>query len=102
MIYGHKWTSSFGEKDDGTWLKGLSDVSVEQIKHGLEKIRVSDEGWPPSLPEFRTLCLVAHAEQVRKPYRPDRSLPWSNCSKDVAERELAKMKKVVHGDPEAE
>ena len=56
-IYGHKWMSSYGESDDGSWLSGLHDVSVQQIATGLEACRGRLDPWPPSLPEFRALCL---------------------------------------------
>jgi len=56
-IYGHKWVSSFGEADDGSWLSGLHDVSVQQIATGLDACRVRLDLWPPSLPEFRALCI---------------------------------------------
>ncbi len=56
-IYGHKWVSSYGETDDGSWLTGLHDVTPEQVSAGLEKCRTSAEPWPPSLPEFRAMCL---------------------------------------------
>lgn len=57
MIYGHKWTSQYGEQDDGTWLLGLSDVRPEAIRDGLEACIKSDDEWPPGVPEFRRMCL---------------------------------------------
>lgn len=58
-IYGHRWVSSFGESDeDGTWLRGLQDVPASLIGQGLEKcIKFRNDDWPPSLPEFRRLCI---------------------------------------------
>ncbi len=56
-IYGHKWTSSFGESDDGTWLKGLQDLPLEMIREGLECCLTQTDTWPPTLPEFRQLCI---------------------------------------------
>ncbi len=67
-IYGHKWVSSYGETDDGSWLSGLHDVTPAQVSVGLEHCRTSAEPWPPSLPEFRAMCLpmkrltAAHSE----------------------------------------
>lgn len=56
-IYGHKWTSSFGDSDDeGTWAAGLADLSMEQLKSGFIACVRRADPWPPSLPEFRTLC----------------------------------------------
>jgi hypothetical protein len=57
-IYGHKWVSSYGEKDDGTWKRGLMDLTPMQLAHGLGKcVTRTDSVWPPSLPEFRAMCL---------------------------------------------
>jgi hypothetical protein len=72
MIYGHKWTSSYGEKDDGTWLKGLYDITPEQVGVGLEKCRTSDDEWPPTLPIFRYRCLPPKKEPL-PPYLRDQS-----------------------------
>lgn len=60
-IYGHRWTSAYGD-DAGasagqTWAKGLAGVRPEQIATGLESALVSAEPWPPTLPEFRAMCL---------------------------------------------
>lgn len=93
MVYGHKWVSSYGEADDGTWLTGLSDVTPDQVKLGLEKCRTSDDVWPPTLPGFRSLCLLAYKETSARLYLPDRSPPWSNCTPEVVERELEAMRK---------
>ena len=56
-IYGHKWTSSFGEADDGTWLQGLQGLHPPQLAVGLRRCLDREDPWPPNLPEFRRLCL---------------------------------------------
>lgn len=56
MMYGHRWVSSFGEKDDGTWCRGLGDISVDELRHGLDACLKNENPWPPTLPEFRALC----------------------------------------------
>lgn len=59
-IYGHKWTSSYGERDrDGTWAKGLHDLTNDELKAGFFACLHSGGAWPPSLPEFRVLCRPA-------------------------------------------
>ncbi len=56
-IYGHKWTSSYDVSDrDGTWAKGLADMSNDELKAGFIACVTRGEAWPPSLPEFRALC----------------------------------------------
>lgn len=56
-IYGHRWRSSFGDADDGTWLTGLKHLTPEQLATGLSDCIVKGGEWPPSLPEFRSMCL---------------------------------------------
>ena len=56
-IYGHKWTSNYGDSDnDGTWAKGLADMTGEDLKRGFFACLQSGDAWPPSLPEFRVMC----------------------------------------------
>lgn len=56
MMYGHKWTSGYGDCDDGTWLAGLQGITLEQIGEGITKCRDSKEEWPPTLNQFRNYC----------------------------------------------
>jgi hypothetical protein len=65
-IYGHKWVSPMGIAVDGmgiltdaakTWQKGLSGVSVDGIRTAFSTLVTKNYDWPPSLPEFRKLCL---------------------------------------------
>lgn len=60
-IYGHRWTSSYGD-DPGsmagdTWAAGLSGLTGAQLARGLEACVASSDPWPPSLPDFRAMCL---------------------------------------------
>ena len=78
MIYGHKWVSSYGEADDGTWSTGLYDVDREGLSRGLEALRLSDKEWPPSLPEFRELCKKPNtpfAGVTKRLPKPERNEP---------------------------
>ena len=65
-IYGHRWVSSFGESDlDKTWFIGLQDLEPRLLAVGLETcIKNRQDAWPPSLPEFRRLCLGLPDEDV--------------------------------------
>ena len=60
-IYGHRWSSSFGDDPDGsageTWAKGLAGVSAPQLAAGLSACIASADPWPPTLPDFRARCL---------------------------------------------
>lgn len=66
-IYGHRWNSAYGDlSEDGTgkptvagdtWKRGLLGVTAQQVGTGLNACIASAEPWPPTLPEFRALCL---------------------------------------------
>ena len=60
-VYGQKWTSAFGvDATTGagaTWAKGLAGISAAQIGAGIAAAMSSADPWPPSLPQFRALCL---------------------------------------------
>jgi hypothetical protein len=78
-IYGHKWTSSYGDIDkDGTWAQGLADMRPDELRTGFVSCVKRGDPWPPSLPEFRALCRPApgkreHAAMYGLP--PSRQLP---------------------------
>lgn len=91
-IYGHKWVSSYGEADDGSWLTGLHDVAVEQIAVGLEKCRVSSDPWPPTLPQFRALC---RPEKTPAYHRDYIALPKPMADKEKVADAIAEMRKVL-------
>lgn len=86
-IYGHRWTSAFGAKDDATWLRGLHGLTPAQVGRGLSRCATHRaDGWPPTLPEFRALCTPT-AEDLGLPtpdaaYREaamaDRDHRWSH------------------------
>lgn len=87
-IYGHRWVSSYGETDDGTWLSGLYDVTPDQVRNGLEKLRVSAQGWPPTLPEFRSMCLPPIIPPYHVPFsrlRFEKTIDWDKQREHLAE-----------------
>lgn len=55
-IFGHRWTSAYGEMDDSTWKRGLRGLTPQQIGFGLTACIRRPAAWPPTLPEFRALC----------------------------------------------
>lgn len=63
QIYAHRWTAPHGESCDApgssaeTWAKGLAGISGEQLADGLRACITRPDPWPPTLPEFRALCL---------------------------------------------
>jgi hypothetical protein len=60
-IYPHRWTSAMGDDPNSTagdtWAKGLTGLSAGQLANGLEACLTRNDAWPPTLPEFRALCL---------------------------------------------
>lgn len=60
-IYGHRWASSYGDDPASsagqTWAKGLAGISPQQLAAGIAACIASAQPWPPTLPEFRQLCL---------------------------------------------
>lgn len=66
--YLHRWTSVMGvspQDDTGaftvagdTWARGLAGLQPDQLGRGLAQAATATaDGWPPTLPEFRALCL---------------------------------------------
>lgn len=59
--YGHRWAGAYGQNPDGvaaaTWATGLAGLTSQQIAAGLRACLTHGDGWPPTLPEFRVLCL---------------------------------------------
>lgn len=96
--YGHKWTSAYGETDDGTWQKGLVDLTPEQIAHGIGECLKRHDPWPPTLPEFRAMA----KPNTPAYHRPFPKLIEQERHPEIAERELAKMKSITRGDEEAD
>lgn len=56
-LYGHRWTSSFGESDDGTWLACLQGLYPFELARGIRYLIRAGAAWPPTGPEFRDQCL---------------------------------------------
>lgn len=82
-VYGHRWTAAHGESAEAgsgdTWAKGLAGITPPQLAAGLEACIVRADAWPPTLPEFRALCLgipallqvredLARADAQRQPF----------------------------------
>jgi len=65
-IYGHRWASHLGSAVDDkgllsesarTWQSGLRGVAQGDLKSAFDVLVLKSHDWPPSLPEFRRLCL---------------------------------------------
>lgn len=61
-IYPYKWSGQFANEESvliakEEWHEGLEDLTVEQIKKGLSHCRKNGDQFPPSIPQFRQMCL---------------------------------------------
>lgn len=58
-IYGHRWTSAYGEEPVGGWEVALTGVTPAMVKTGLARMAADPryQAWPPAALEFRALCL---------------------------------------------
>lgn len=97
MIYGHKWVSSYGIEDDGTWAGALGRLTGVEIKRGLSACLTRAEPWPPTLVEFLHLC------RPPQPYYGPvyRSLPGPPCDPEIARAYLAQMRAQLGMPPAA-
>lgn len=91
-IYGHKWVSSFGEADDGTWLRVLTGLAREQIAVGLRSCLDRIDPWPPGAAEFRRLCLP---EKVPAYHRDYIALPKPPVNKETVASCIQSMREVL-------
>jgi hypothetical protein len=89
-MYGHKWTSSYGESPNEAWSRAISELSMEQIKAGVAACLKSGEAWPPSLPEFLGYCTPAksypagmYAKGLPAPVT-DKETAWANIHQLIA------------------
>jgi hypothetical protein len=107
QIYGHRWLSSYGDSaDEGRlsetamiWKKGLRGVTSKQIAEGLAQCLEQGDPWPPSLPEFRLLCLgnnIQHKQNAAAYRRPKcLALPKPRPSRDHARPYLQAIRKAL-------
>jgi hypothetical protein len=93
-IYGHKWSSSYGETPSETWSRGISGMSFDELKRGLSECLNSGNAWPPSLPEFLAMCKPTKRENAAM-YRNVPQLPAPVSDKATAAANLAKLRQMV-------
>lgn len=62
QVFGHRFTSQYGNKDDGSWYLVLQDLSPELLRYGFQKMLTQHRAltgeciWPPNALEFRRYC----------------------------------------------
>ena len=61
-MYGHKWVSIYPDSDvlieaETEWGRALAGISLDDIKRGLDRCVDEYPSWPPTIGEFKQLCL---------------------------------------------
>lgn len=56
-IYAHRWTSGYGDSPDAVQQRVLCGLEWADMRRGLSALVERRDPWPPSLTEFRQLCL---------------------------------------------
>ena len=80
-VYGRSWTSQYAGETakvaTSAWSDGLSSFSDAHIEAGRQAVLKRGGDWPPSLPEFRRLCLGLgdHGAAIAAAMRGDRTHP---------------------------
>lgn len=94
-IYGHRWISAYGEAVNESWRRGLQGVSVEQIGKGLERLLEQGREWPPTLPEFRALCVTDPSTPLAPYHRPAPRLLEAPRNPEIARAALAECRRIL-------
>lgn len=73
--FAHRWSSAFPNDAaisvaKAEWGKRLAGLTNEQISRGLDVLAESGKEWPPSIPEFRGMCLSVDEQALAPMYNP--------------------------------
>ena len=91
-LYGRQWEASYGHVGGEafiSWRDGLSGLSFEQIKTGLEYLLAEGGEYPPNLIKFMRLCRMK-GHPSHQTFRPQ--LPGPRPRYSVMRIETAKQK----------
>jgi len=95
-IYGALWASSYGETPTPAWSRAIlslpADQMAERIKQGLNHCATCGAKYPPTLPEFLSMCkpLPAH-------YTPTKALPKPKGDKNRARAAIGEIRTKLKG-----
>ena len=56
-IWGEQWMRERGEQPSNMWITELSSITTNHLKRGVGRTVSERLNWPPSLPQFLSLCL---------------------------------------------
>lgn len=78
--FGGRWTSQYGDCDDGTWEAALRNVSNETLGQAMGRVALSAAEFPPTLPQFIAICARAMGlPDVAKAYADACHSKWSHA-----------------------
>jgi hypothetical protein len=107
LAYGRLWTAHIDgieEQAVDEWAKALADLSAEQLRHGLSRLETAHPKYPPTLFEFRGLCLKRGVNEhgltfVPEYYRETRHERLLDAPRDeeAAARHIAAMRAALGG-----
>ena len=88
VMYGHRWAAQFAAGDDTqkiamrVWGDTLKEFPGEVVERALKRCADRYLEWPPTLPEFRELCLASRTfdELPRRPLDPERGIEHTPTS----------------------
>ena len=111
---GQSWTREYGDVNGETinaWMDALGIFTEDQIARGVKSCQDWTKDFPPTLGQFKKLCLTIRHEE--KPNLTDQRIareesagkPDSmiehlsrHATTPVAQRELARMKRIMAGE----
>lgn len=71
---GKRWISEYGlhnETSANVWRQDLADMTLNEIKAGLEALVNWREAFLPTLPQFRVMCKPPAKPAAHRDYQPD-------------------------------
>lgn len=97
------WQGSNAEAVKAVWTSDLSAFTLEEIRDGIERLKDSGNGFPPTLPEFRAMCRASVAS--KRPEHQQFELPAPDMSAEAQARRdivVAALKKLPTPEPSAD
>lgn len=112
--FGQSWVREYGDANDDaihTWRDSLADFNEQQIARGVKSASEWTDPFPPTLPQFKQMCLTVRPEESRnlteqriereaKQGKPDSVIEHlaRNATSPTAKRELERMRRIVAGE----
>lgn len=99
LIYGTRFTSTYGEEPNPAWVEKIADLTDEECAAGCRRLRDSADDWPPSLPGFVNACRPRDAgvRYLGVPLTDEQkralALPRPPVDPEKIKRHLANMRK---------